>query len=66
MKYSFDVSLERLRHEFKFTPRMLSWKLATCTYNVYIVRYYCNHPPLYEMVEVNSLDDVVQCILKYA
>lgn len=64
MKYTMQISFEWLCFNFKHDPRGLEYKLKYCTYEVFVSRntkYGCGQ----SFTEVNSLDDVIQCILKY-
>jgi len=63
MKHPIRMTFEALCHSFKNSPHSLEYTLKEWTINVEITLYY----QLYSthVVEVNSLDDVVQCILKY-
>jgi hypothetical protein len=63
MKYQQRMSLECLCHRFKTNPHYIEWLLKDCTLNVEVSYYDGYYKTI--LVEVNSLDDVVQCILKY-
>lgn len=63
MKYTQRMSFEWLCHRFKTDPHYLEWLFKECTLDVSITLYDSYYKTI--VVELNSLDDVVQCILKY-
>lgn len=65
MKYTLQISFEKLRADFKNNPHDLEYKLNHCTYEVFISKN-AKYGVALAFMEVNSIDDVVQCILKYA
>ena len=63
MKHQIRMTFEDLCHNFKDFPHLLEYTLKEWTINVEITLYYEFYRT--RVVEVNNLDDVVQCILKY-
>ena len=63
MKHTQRISFEWLCHRFKKDPQYLEWMFKECTLEVKIEinGYYKS----FLFLELKSLDDVVQCILKY-
>jgi len=61
MKHAQRMSFEWLCHRFKTNPHYLEWLFKECTLEVSFK--YDGYYTITE--ELNSLDDVVQCILKY-